>query len=407
MGYPIVEIDLGEPQPRRAVPADAEGLAFFARWRGRLVGFEMIRARGDVRTDEVETPFAAERWARQMLAATAEDALDMHWTAPARAPAPALTIAICTKDRARRLRRLLASLAALPAPGGFASLEVLVIDNASVDAATRLAVADFPGFRCVREPTPGLDFARNAALESASGDLIAYLDDDVVVDRGWLDGLHAAWRACPGAGGYTGLVLPYRLDTDAQVEFERGGGFRRGFTFTDFRGARQDNALHPVGAGIVGAGCNMAFDRRLLIDLGGFDEALDTGAPLPGGGDLDIFYRVLRAGRTMVYEPRYAVYHEHRQSLAALRRQYWTWGQGFMAYLVKIRRSDGALKAKQDAMARWWFIDKAAAMTHAIVEGRPRRVWMLACELWGGLVGLFGEYDRSRARSARLKAKSA
>jgi hypothetical protein len=147
----------------------------------------------------------------------------------------------------------------------------------------------------------------------------------------------------------------------------------------------------------------MAFDRSLLIALGGFDEALDTGSPLPGGGDLDIFYRVLRSGRTMAYEPRYAVYHEHRESIPQLRRQYWTWGLGFMAFLVKSRRSDAALNGKQNAAIRWWLLDKLGALAKAACRLRAREFGFLAAETWGGIVGLAGEYDRSRTRVRKIR----
>jgi len=99
--------------------------------------------------------------------------------------------------------------------------------------------------------------------------------------------------------------MPLRLDTTAQVLFEKRNGFRRGFDKNRFGREVPGNPLYPCGAGIFGAGCNMAFRRDLLRDIGGFDEALDTGTPLPGGGDLDIFYRIIRAGHALVYEPRY------------------------------------------------------------------------------------------------------
>jgi GT2 family glycosyltransferase len=251
-----------------------------------------------------------------------------------------------------------------------------------------------------------LNFARNAALSAATGDLIAYLDDDVVVDRIWLDGLAAAWRGSPTAGGFTGLVLPLRLDTPAQIFFELRRGFGRGLARDEFRGARFDNPLHPVGVGILGAGCNMAFDRALLIRLGGFDEALDTGAPLPGGGDLDIFYRVLRAGRIMVYEPQYAIYHEHRETMAQLSRQYWSWGLGFMAFLAKSRRSDGALRDRHQAMIRWWFGYQVRAVLGAARRLRGRELRFHLAELLGGIQGLAGEYDRSLARVQTIRNRT-
>jgi len=247
---------------------------------------------------------AGQRFALELLRLRAEQALAPRWRR-AEPPAPvSLTVAICTKDRAVRLRRLLASLDALRAGSRFAELEILVVDNASVDASTRDAVAAFPGMRYVHEPRTGLDFARNAALRAARGRLLAFLDDDVVVDPHWLDGLHTVWSECPDAGGFSGLVLPYRLDTHAQIAFEHFGGFGRGFARIHHSPVKQGNRLFPVGVGVVGAGCNMCFDRDLLLRLGGFDEALDTGAPLPGGGDLDIFYRVLDLGAGLHGLPR-------------------------------------------------------------------------------------------------------
>jgi glycosyltransferase involved in cell wall biosynthesis len=406
MAYRIAEIELSEPSPPLALNSQQDGLAVLARWKGRLAGFYMARATpGYAFSAEELAALCAKRFGRRLIALEVETALAQRWPISTVQP-PSLTIAICTKDRAQRLIRLLESLQPVVAVSRFRATELLVIDNASVDSATRDAVAAFTGVRYVFERRAGLDFARNAAMRHASGDLLAFLDDDVVVDRDWLDGLFAAWQGCPEAGGFSGLVLPYRLDTEAQVQFELRGGFGRGFEPRTFHAASAENPLHPVGPGVIGAGCNMAFDRSLLLALGGFDEALDTGAPLPGGGDLDIFYRVLRSGRTMVYEPRYAVYHEHRETLPQLKRQYWTWGLGFMAFLAKARRSDPAFKHKQAAILRWWLLDKLADVTVAACCLRLRELGFLTAELWGGIVGMAGEYDRSLKRVQKIREQA-
>jgi glycosyltransferase involved in cell wall biosynthesis len=406
MAYRLTEMELSRPITPIVLNELEDGVGLVARFKDRLVGFALRPARrGAVLAAEL-TALADDRFAAAVLKATAEDEIAARWPEPEPPTSPTLTVAICTKDRAQRLRRLLQSLEALDRPAGFAGVEVLVVDNAPSDEATHEAVAAFRGVRYVLEPKAGLNFARNAALQAATGDLLAFLDDDVVVDRGWLGGLHRAWRGCPGAGGFTGLVLPYRLDTEAQVHFETHGGFGRGFEPTDFRNERLGNVLHPVGAGILGAGCNMCFDRRLLLELGGFDEALDTGAPLPGGGDLDIFYRVLRAGRTMVYDPRYAVRHEHRETLPQLKRQYWTWGLGFMAYLTKCRRADPQLRARHRGIVWWWLVDRASAVLAAALRLRGRELVFAWAELSGGLQGMAGEYDRSAARSRRIREQA-
>jgi glycosyltransferase involved in cell wall biosynthesis len=344
---------------------------------------------------------ANRHFAAGVLAAQVEAAL----AAPAISSTPSLTIAICTRNRAERLSRLLRSLQQVTSDPVFPSVEVLVVDNGSTDH-TRESVGSFAGVRHVLEVKAGLNFARNRALAEAKGQIIAYLDDDVVVDAGWLQGLALAWRSRTDAGGFTGLVLPYRLDTQAQVMFEQRGGFRRGFKRNEFRSAHHHNALFPAGAGSVGAGCNMAFDRQLLLDLGGFDEALDTGAPLPGGGDLDIFYRVLRSGRAIVYEPRYAVRHEHRATIAELRRQYWSWGLGLMAFLDKSRRTDPELRHRHLGMIAWWFGDQARSLLRSISKRDLRSARFTLAEIRGGIMGLAGEFDRSRARVNGIRASA-
>jgi glycosyltransferase involved in cell wall biosynthesis len=404
MPYRIVEVELSEPLSDLTLAPQEDGFGLVARWHDRIVGFVMQPTRPGATFAEAELrQLIDERFAMAVLEARTEAYFVGPCDSPGTFAAPSLTVAICTKDRAQRLKRLLESIDEVRGQSRFTQLDLLVVDNAPADDATRRVACSFDGVRYIVEPRTGLNFARNAALHAASGDLLAFLDDDVVVDRRWLEGLYCVWRDWPDAGGYSGLVLPYRLDTAAQLEFEQAGGFGRGFKRLHHRAAKFSSPLHPLGAGVVGAGCNMCLDRRLVLELGGFDEGLDTGAPLPGGGDLDIFYRVMCTGRGIVYEPRYAVYHEHRETLSQLRRQYWSWGLGFMAYLVKCGRADPGLRNRQMAMMRWWFATQLLALAGATRRRRWRRAGFVAAELRGGLQGLLGEYDRSLERSRGIR----
>jgi glycosyltransferase involved in cell wall biosynthesis len=311
-------------------------------------------------------------------------------------PQRMLTVVICTKDRPDLLKRCLDAVVAVRPSWA----EILVVDNASKTTASRDIVAACGTARYVFETRPGLDFARNRALAETSSDWIAYIDDDVIVDRGYFDGLATAWAENPDATAVTGLVLPFELETEAQIIFERNGGFGRGFTPRRYGLALTGNSFYPCGSGIFGAGCNMAFDRGTLLALGGFDEALDTGAPLPGGGDLDIFYRVVRASHALIYEPRLVVFHQHRRELEKLRRQYWSWGLGFMAFVVKSYRTDKKMRKRLRGLVYWWFRYQFRNLAKASLGRGKMPLRFVVAEIVGGVQGLFGEYGRSRRRLA-------
>src|SRR5690348_9913012 len=96
----------------------------------------------------------------------------------------------------------------------YPNLEILVVDNAPSSDATRdLVSARYPRVNYVVEPRPGLDWARNRAISAASGEILAYTDDDVVVDPGWVRALARAFAEDPEAMAVTGLVVPFELET--------------------------------------------------------------------------------------------------------------------------------------------------------------------------------------------------
>lgn len=404
MPYRICDLELSEPITAIELSPEQDGLAVLGRWRGDLVGLAMAPSAPGVAWSEAEVEaFVEAHFARSLVYRQAVAALAGLRPAPSR-PAPSLTIAVCTSGRPKRVARVLASIDAVRARHGFAALEILVVDNALEGDATRLAAEGFAGVRYLREAKPGLNFTRNAAIAAAGGDLLAFLDDDMVVDRNWLDGLLAAWTGQPDAGGYTGLELPLRLDTPAEIRFEAAGGFNRGFRPQIFNAERWDDPLHPARPWLVGAGGNMAFDRRLLLELGGFDEGLDAGPILPAGGDLDIFCRVLRSGRSIVYEPQFAAYHEHRETLPQLRGHYAASTRGLMGFLAKTERADPALRPRLRAVRRAWVARVAGDLAQALRRRRWGEVRFALAEIKGGVRGLFGEYDRASERAAILRA---
>ncbi len=408
MPYSIFDIEVAEPLPALTTRLEDTGAAYLVRFGGRPVGFWMEALPGG-------TTLAPADLARRIGRHAGSKLLSERMRAELAPPAtpdrlPALTVAVCTKDRPDEAARCLDALLALePSALGLpVALEVLVVDNAPSDARTRTLVAARPEVRYVREPRPGLNFARNRALREATGELLAFLDDDVTVDRTWLTGLMRAWTEHPDAAAFTGLVLPYELATEAQILFERHGGFRRGFDTRRFYGQTRPGKPHyPRGSGEFGAGANMAFRRDVLETLDGFDEALDTGAPLPGGGDLDIFYRVVRAGYPLVYAPQYLAYHRHRRDLSGLRRQYESWGRGFMAFVVKSYRTDPSQRPKLRGIVQWWFKYQLWQLQKSLRGRHILPPEMILAELRGGVVGLLGEYPRSLRRIERIRQQVA
>jgi glycosyltransferase involved in cell wall biosynthesis len=405
--YQLFDIDVtGLTGDLPLSPGDA-GAAVLIRRKGIPVGFWMQEATGSVAAAQVAQRIV-EHAGEQIVAEAIRE--EMGSASCSRA-VPLVTVAICTKDRPAGVARLLRSLddQASRLPDGSAGLEILVVDNAPSDERTR-ELAGRCNVRYVREPRPGLNFARNRALQEARGELLAFLDDDVVVDRHWSTGLASAWAENTDAAAFTGLVLPLALETGAQILFEVRGGFRRGFVRARYGSVLPGDRLYPGGAGIFGTGANMAFRTDVVKNLGGFDEALDTGRSLPGGGDLDMFYRIIRAGHPLVYEPRFLIFHEHRREMKALRFQYRrSWGFGFMCYVTKCLRTDPERRVNLTRLVVWWFVND---MFQVMRNYRNRLLGVpyvpasiLVGELYGGAVGLLGGYGRSQRRVQKIRKR--
>lgn len=249
---------------------------------------------------------------------------------------PYASVVVATRERAGQLGRALDSLLAQDHP----RFEVVVVDNAPVTGGTRELVERKYGerVRYVCEPVPGLAIAHNTGLAAARGEVVAFTDDDVVADPRWLTELTAPFAADPRLGCATGLILPARLRTPAQVLLESHGGFAKGFTPTTYdpQDPPRDEPLFPFTAGRFGSGANMAFRTEVLRAVGGFDPATGAGTPARGGDDLYGFVRVLAQGHRLHYTPYALVWHHHRETWADLETQAYGYGAGLTAYLTAV-----------------------------------------------------------------------
>jgi O-antigen biosynthesis protein len=219
--------------------------------------------------------------------------------------------------------------------------EVIVVENrparSTVERALRERFGGDARVRYVEEEQPGLACARNAGLRVARGELVAFTDDDVLIDSAWVPAIRSAFAATPEVGCVTGLIVPLELETPSQLLIERFASYGKGFhpRIYSLEQPPPDQPLFPYTAGYFGSGANMAFKTAVLRDLGGFDPVLGTGTPARGGEDLDICIRVLIGGGRLAYEPRAIVWHRHPDTGAHLRRRAFDYGAALGAMLTK------------------------------------------------------------------------
>lgn len=320
---------------------------------------------------------------------------------------PTATAVICTRDRPQLLARALLSLQAQRRP----PLEILVVDNAPSSEQTHQTVnREFPMLRYVREPVPGLNFARNRALREAKGDIVAFLDDDAVADPDWIAATEEAFAESPRLGGCMGKVDALTLASAGAQLFEANGGFARGPRRIHLPpGAGPDPAGMPrpliawcIG---IGSGVSMALRKDLVVQLGGFDNALDMGAALPGGGDHDMLWRLLESGAEVIYEPRVQARHEHRPERAAAELQILEHNRALTATLTKLVVTSGwRWKGSILAFLLWRLAKPFKRLLWGLAGRDPLPVPLL-CRLVGSTWrGLFA-YPAARRLAAQRTAQ--
>lgn len=228
-----------------------------------------------------------------------------------------VSVLIPTHNRHDLLGRTLDSLAVVRVPAG-TTVELIVVANNCTDG-TEVLVADravgspFPT-RVVSEPAPGLNNARNRGVVEAKGEWLAFLDDDVWVAPGWLEGLVAvtAEHKADYLGGHVELwweavERPAWLTQDME------------WMLSNNEGGPEPYRLAAVG-GLVGA--NFAVRRMVFDRIGLFRPDLDrVGGRLLGGGESEFVQRAVAAGFAGYYAPRMSVKHwvaPHRLSEAYL-----------------------------------------------------------------------------------------
>lgn len=327
---------------------------------------------------------------RQLVAGDAAPPLD---------PSVSVSIVIPTCGRPDDLRRCLDAVAAQRTGR---AVEVIVVDNRpAAGSPTRAIASAIPDVLLLDEARPGLSYARNAGFAAATGAIAIAIDDDVVVPAGWLERLLVPF-ARPEVMAVTGHVLPIELQTQSQCQFEAYGGLGKGFSRLEVDGAWFRAQRGAVPTWKLGATANAAFRTAIFRDpeIGMLEESLGAGMPTGCSEDTYLFYRILKAGHVIAYEPAAFVWHRHRKNDESLRDQIYSYSKGHVAYHLTTLLRDGDWRA----LVRLVYSLPKTLLGRAIERLRHRSDYPLSLiltEIAGTLAGPWALW-RARRRVRRM-----
>jgi GT2 family glycosyltransferase len=210
--------------------------------------------------------------------------------------APSVSVVVCTHNGAATLADCLEGVAGLRYP----RFETIVVDDGSTDASAEIATLF--GARVIQTENEGLSAARNTGLAAATGEIVAYIDDDARPDPDWIAYLAAGFAATSHAAiGGPNVPPPGDGFVPSCVANAPGGPVHVLISDTE--------AEHLPG-------CNMAFRRDALVAAGGFDPTFRAA-----GDDVDLCWRLREQGETLGFAPSAFVWHRRRGSVRAFWRQ--------------------------------------------------------------------------------------
>jgi glycosyltransferase involved in cell wall biosynthesis len=216
---------------------------------------------------------------------------------------PMISVVVACYNGGRTLQSCLDSLTRLNYP----SYQVIVVDDGSTDITSQVASL-YKGFRLIRQEHKGLAVARNTGIFAADGEVIAFTDDDCQADEDWLYYLAGDLLKA----SYVGVGGPNFLPTDdsavaAVVMVSPGGPAHVMLT---------DRLAEHI------PGCNMAFYKWALLEVGGFDPIFHRA-----GDDVDICWRLQQRGFRIGFSPPGFVWHHRRSTIRAYLSQQGGYGE--------------------------------------------------------------------------------
>jgi len=248
-------------------------------------------------------------------------------------------------DDTRVIKRLLDSLK----HGGYfrdSSFGMVVVDDGCLNSEVKRLCSEYP-VTYLRTRGIGKMAALNYALRRTSSKYVAFADqDNIVISADWLQILKSNFTS-KDIGYVSGKVTLFKAESEAQKCWEKKGALNKGNEklvfgkefFEKFR-------LRGVPVNLCTAGSNHIMPRKVLEEIGFHDERFGPGAFVNGaGGDLDITYRVLKRGYTVIYDPKAVIGHEHPTTFPSLRNKMFSYGISDVAIHLKFLFEFGDIRS--------------------------------------------------------------
>jgi glycosyltransferase involved in cell wall biosynthesis len=214
-----------------------------------------------------------------------------------------ISAVVPTHNRCEDLRNTITSLQEQNYPKN--DYEIIVVDNNSMDNTLEVVEAcDRDGKKevfYVKEPEIGLHNARHAGAKAAEGEILAYVDDDVICDTNWLSELVKPYSN-PQVGCVGGKILP-KWEAEPPEWIKQYPSYLSLLDLgTDIKELKTMDIY----------GCNFSIRRSLLFEVGGFNPDAFGDKKLlwyRGDGEIGLLRKVLATGRNVIYTPCAMVWH--------------------------------------------------------------------------------------------------
>lgn len=238
------------------------------------------------------------------------------------------SVVVPTYNRESTLRKTLDALIAQD----YSSYEIIVVDDGSTDGTSQWITSEFPQVRLRCQPNHGPAAARNTGIRAATGDIVAFTDDDCVPTSAWLSVLADGYRRYPKVAGVGGYLEP-RTEVLRCVPLARYEAFIARHVYGVNDRERVGGFDSPAGGTN-----NMSYRLSVLERVGGFDESFRFAA----GEDADLKWRICALGWQLLYVP-LKVVHLHNYDWPRFRRQSFNRGRGRVQFETRRGHRPGRL----------------------------------------------------------------